>query len=1387
MKYFYFYTCCIVLFVSLNGAFMPVFGQLSIQDVNATYIVNFDNTLAGVNNGTFTGIGFAPDPSIGQLDSDAWEILGMSDGALNFGDTQTAGDFARESSPGGETTGGLYAFDVGGSNLALGVQATGTDWSPNGTITLRIQNNSSQTLKGLRINYSIFEFNNENRATNFNFAYSSDNLVYTNVPALNYTTTQPAGLEIWLATSRSTDIQEIDISPGAFFYLRWEGSDAGGTGSRDEIALDNIEVQVTSSLAYTIGDWRPQADGVGLDDASSWEAFDGTNWIPQAISPELNSPTPSRLIIDRLGITAGNSNTVTYNGILILAGASLTIQVQDATIADDSNPIDFIAAGQVLEIQNQGRLIIEGDIALHPTAQLIVRDGAVLSLNQNSFTNQHPFWDGIENFENGSTFELNNWNWTSAPAQRSLLNATPQISNNTNGYKFGNLIFEANPTENFILADGQQGTVGNPFRLIENDFTINNTAASQALSISNATTDSYFMINGNLILTNGSLLIFNAGSTVNHSLHVTGDFTAATGTTVQLSGNINTLALINLTGDLTVSSGATFSSQNTNSELNFVGNTTQTLNIAPNINNIDFYVNNGATVQLITQNLKFNGNCSFTVETGSTFNFGFNGSTSLEIEQVGGTSNVFTSEPGSTLRISSPDGISETLDSNIKGIPPSNRNFSQDATFVYIGQGATQWTGDALGSGFTAKNVIVEVNTGTVLSIGPSNTALGISAGGRLEIQRGIFSVPNGSSISGNGDLIMTGGELQLSTSSPTVLPQLNGDYAISGGVIHLNGNSDQILQGGQNYHSLTFSNAGTKTISSALPSLSLEGTVQILGDAVLDLENNNFDGTAALIMDNQARLRIRRLNTTLPQLSGTYTLNGNSTIELYGSNNTQTQSLRGGVSYNFVEINANAANESSEEANVIASSGFSVKGIFAVNSPATFQIASTFVMSGTGSFEVRDEAGFKYGSAEGITTTGTSGNIQTTTRSYSNNADYYLIGGVEQVTGNGLPSTVRKLIVDKTANSASLSQPLQVTEELRIVQEDLNLNGNNIILDATAFLNEDRTNNHVVFDTSAADGGEGLIIANGRSYDESSLGIDISGLGLHLGHNTLGGAVIVDIRRGHKRIGISNQGIRKYFDISTVSGSANPSTIQFHYADEDFMGISELAGEENNFSLSRFGTSWTDRLGTVNVDDNFVQYDQVDAFSTWTVASSNLPLPVTLLSLDVRVVSDQEAQLIWKTAQELNNQGFSIEKSLDGKLYKTIAFVEASTEQALSKTYTFTDRQFDESAYYRLGQTDLDGKVQYSPTVFAEHLGTSALNIYPNPFTEKIHISSRTAEPVRILLMSLQGQIRWEAYGEIENLNKTLNAALPGLAAGTYIIRMETSQKSLTRKITKF
>lgn len=224
--------------------------QLTISTSYTWNTIGFDSTVAGVNNGAFTGTGFQATPSAGQLDSSAWAITGMSAGDLAFEGTRTTTGYARGSVNVGSVSdvgpaNGIYAFTGLPTGTALGIQPGGgtfVEFAP-GTLTLKVQNSTGHILSDVQLAYQLYARNNTANASTFNFSYSLDNSTYNSVGALNYTSASTADANGFVANAKSTTLSGVNVANGGFIYLRWSSADSGAaSGGRDEFALDNIQV-----------------------------------------------------------------------------------------------------------------------------------------------------------------------------------------------------------------------------------------------------------------------------------------------------------------------------------------------------------------------------------------------------------------------------------------------------------------------------------------------------------------------------------------------------------------------------------------------------------------------------------------------------------------------------------------------------------------------------------------------------------------------------------------------------------------------------------------------------------------------------------------------------------------------------------------------------------------------------------------------------------------------------------------------------------------------------------------------------------------------------------------------------------------------------------------
>lgn len=190
--------------------------------------------------------------------------------------------------------------------------------------------------------------------------------------------------------------------------------------------------------------------------------------------------------------------------------------------------------------------------------------------------------------------------------------------------------------------------------------------------------------------------------------------------------------------------------------------------------------------------------------------------------------------------------------------------------------------------------------------------------------------------------------------------------------------------------------------------------------------------------------------------------------------------------------------------------------------------------------------------------------------------------------------------------------------------------------------------------------------------------------------------------------------------------------------------------------------------------------------FSEFAIGADNFAvLPVNLLSLNGRRTGANN-QLYWATASELNNRGFQIERSYDGRLFNSIGFVASKAVNGSSNTqinYDYTDMQADaKMAYYRLRQLDIDGRSSFSNMVTIKLTQTTTLSvvsIYPNPSVTNINVqvSSRVKEKMTLLITDISGKKLISQPVMVETGTSNIQVNVSKLAAGSYLVQLHSSQ----------
>ncbi len=190
----------------------------------------------------------------------------------------------------------------------------------------------------------------------------------------------------------------------------------------------------------------------------------------------------------------------------------------------------------------------------------------------------------------------------------------------------------------------------------------------------------------------------------------------------------------------------------------------------------------------------------------------------------------------------------------------------------------------------------------------------------------------------------------------------------------------------------------------------------------------------------------------------------------------------------------------------------------------------------------------------------------------------------------------------------------------------------------------------------------------------------------------------------------------------------------------------------------------------------NFVQLTQVDAFSRWTLSDwLTEPLPIELLSFNAVAVNDQ-VDLTWVTASEINNDYFTVERSADAHNFQALLNKDGAGNSSGILHYADVDyNPLSGISYYRLRQTDFNGSHTYSQLVPVNFI-TNELNSVQTWVNASeniaVQLQSRERDVYRVELFDSQGKL---ILSQTMSVQKGVNTALipnSGLAAGVYLLR---------------
>lgn len=180
--------------------------------------------------------------------------------------------------------------------------------------------------------------------------------------------------------------------------------------------------------------------------------------------------------------------------------------------------------------------------------------------------------------------------------------------------------------------------------------------------------------------------------------------------------------------------------------------------------------------------------------------------------------------------------------------------------------------------------------------------------------------------------------------------------------------------------------------------------------------------------------------------------------------------------------------------------------------------------------------------------------------------------------------------------------------------------------------------------------------------------------------------------------------------------------------------------------------------------------------------------LPVELLYFNA-VMDHGVVKLNWATASEVNNDFFTIERTPDGKVYSIAGYVGGSGNSNSYLSYNSVDETpLDGISYYRLRQTDFDGKYSYSKVVSVEKASENPLKLLyissdQNKNSLQYQFSYTDTKPLLIELVDVVGKTVYSQSVSADANGQMLHIEVPGLSKGVYLFKVSDGINTVIKK----
>lgn len=295
-------------------------------------------------------------------------------------------------------------------------------------------------------------------------------------------------------------------------------------------------------------------------------------------------------------------------------------------------------------------------------------------------------------------------------------------------------------------------------------------------------------------------------------------------------------------------------------------------------------------------------------------------------------------------------------------------------------------------------------------------------------------------------------------------------------------------------------------------------------------------------------------------------------------------------------------------------------------------------------------------------------------------------------------------ITLNKSDSSIRLNVNITVADTVFMQLGKLDIHNNNLVLGQNGSLTLENELAYITGENGFIQK-TGFIPASGVSH-LGNLGVEIEP------SNALGETTI---RRYHAPRDVGGAfGIKRYYEFTPEFSPPFDATLTMYYIDNDEERSNIPKYAINTYT---FGNGvWTQALALQDTVNNSLTLQNVNFLRPLTGALGNA-LPVEFLNFTATNIENRQVKLKWSTATEINNDYFTVERSENGYDFEPIGEVAGAGNSAFILHYEFDDMEpLNGISYYRIKQTDFDGKFDYSVIRSVNIKKDNTIVLYPNP-----------------------------------------------------------------------